>query len=85
MYCYSVSTPDSWARFTEDNLKRSGSERLQSDEYMNMAQNLINETTNDMWNQFNTVNESFEQRIFETNSAKEKIQNHLGAVSVQLS
>ena len=34
-----------------------------------------------MWNQYNTVNDAFEQRIHETNEAKEKIQNHLSAVS----
>jgi tektin-3 len=33
-----------------------------------------------MWNQFNTVNESFEQRLHETNQAKEKIQLHLSSI-----
>ncbi len=33
-----------------------------------------------MWNQYNTVNDAFEQRIHETSEAKEKIQNHLSAV-----
>jgi hypothetical protein len=67
-------------KFTEDNIKRSASERVQSDEYLNMADNLLKETATDMWNQYNTVNEAFEQRIHETNVAKDKIQNHLSAV-----
>ena len=46
-----------------------------------MADNLLKETASDMWNQYNTVNDAFEQRIHETNEAKEKIQNHLSAVS----
>lgn len=75
-----VATPDSWAKFTEDNIRRSASERAQSDEYLNMADNLLKETATDMWNQYNLVNESFEQRLHETNEAKEKIQNHLSAV-----
>ena len=67
-------------KFTEDNIRRSASERVQSDEYLNMADNLLKETATDMWNQYNTVNEAFEQRIHETNVAKDKIQNHLSAV-----
>lgn len=75
-----MATPESWARFTEDNIKRSAAERIQSDEYINVADNLLKETASDMWNQYNTVNDAFEQRIHETNEAKEKIQNHLSAV-----
>lgn len=75
-----VSTPDTWSKFTEDNIRRSASERAQSDEFMNMADNILKETANDIWNQFNTVNEAFEQRVNETNQAKDKIQNHLSAV-----
>ena len=47
---------------------------------MNAADNLMKETANDMWGQWNTVNGAFEQRVYETNEAKEKIQNHLNAV-----
>ncbi len=75
-----VSNPESWTRFTEDNIKRSVSERIQSDEYVNIADNLLKETSADIWNQFNAVNEAFEQRVHETNDAKEKIQSHLSAV-----
>ena len=71
-------------KFTEDNIKRSTSERVQSDEYLNMADNLLKETATDMWNQYNTVNEAFEQRIHETNVAKDKIQNHLSAVNISV-
>ena len=77
----SVSTPESWSRFTEENIKRSASERIQSDEYMNAADNLVKETSNDIWNQWNGVNSAFEQRVYESNEAKEKIQNHLNAVN----
>lgn len=75
-----VSTPESWSRFTEENIKRSASERIQSDEYMNAADNLVKETSNDIWSQWNGVNSAFEQRVYESNEAKEKIQNHLNAV-----
>jgi hypothetical protein len=46
-----------------------------------MADNLLKETATDMWNQYNLVNEAFEQRVHESNEAKDKIQNHLSAVS----
>lgn len=82
--CCSVSTPESWAKFTEDNIRRAASERAQSDEYMNMADNVLKETAQDMWNQFNAVNEAFEQRIHETNEARNKIQTHLSAVNETL-
>jgi len=75
-----VASPDSWAKFTEDNIRRSASERNSSDEALNMADNLLKETATDMWNQYNLVNDSFEQRLHETNEAKDKIQNHLSAV-----
>lgn len=81
MITKSVSSPETWARFTEDNIRRSASERAQSDDYMNMADNILKESAQDMWNQFNTVNEAFEQRIHETNEARNKIQTHLSAVS----
>lgn len=47
---------------------------------MNMADNVLKETAQDMWNQFNVVNEAFEQRIHETSEARNKIQTHLSAV-----
>jgi hypothetical protein len=51
---------------------------------MNAADNLMKETANDMWSQWNSVNGAFEQRVYETNEAKEKIQNHLNAVKNKL-
>jgi tektin-3 len=51
---------------------------------MNMADNVLKETAQDMWNQFNAVNEAFEQRIHETNEARNKIQTHLSAVNQTL-
>jgi trehalose-6-phosphate synthase len=48
---------------------------------LNAADNLLKETATDMWNQYNTVNQAFEQRIHETNEANDKIQNHLSAVN----
>lgn len=72
-----VSVPESWAKFTDDNILRSQSERAASAKLRDDIQNLLVVTANEMWNQFNKVNLSFTNRIAETADAKNKIQIHL--------
>lgn len=73
--------PESWAKFTDDNLLRSQSERAASAKLRDDIQNLLVVTANEMWNQFNKVNLAFTNRIAETADAKNKIQVHLAKVS----
>ncbi|OWK15004.1 TEKT3 [Cervus elaphus hippelaphus] len=72
-----VSVPESWAKFTDDNILRSQSERAASAKLREDIQNLLVVTANEMWNQFNKVNLAFTNRIAETADAKNKIQTHL--------
>ncbi|XP_030718189.1 tektin-3 [Orcinus orca] len=72
-----VSVPESWAKFTHDNILRSQSERAASAKLRDDIQNLLVVTANEMWNQFNKVNLAFTSRIAETADAKNKIQIHL--------
>ncbi|XP_007943778.1 tektin-3 [Orycteropus afer afer] len=72
-----VSVPESWAKFTDDNILRSQSERAASAKLREDIENLLVVTANEMWNQFNKVNLSFTNRIAETADAKNKIQIHL--------
>ncbi|XP_006877334.1 PREDICTED: tektin-3 [Chrysochloris asiatica] len=72
-----VSVPESWAKFTDDNILRSQSERADSTKLRHDIDNLLVVTANEMWNQFNKVNLSFTNRIAETADAKNKIQIHL--------
>ncbi|KAM5274856.1 tektin-3 [Ctenodactylus gundi] len=72
-----VSVPESWAKFTDDNILRSQSERAASAKLRDDIENLLVVTTNEMWNQFNKVNLAFTNRIAETADAKNKIQIHL--------
>ncbi|KAM5308252.1 tektin-3 [Glossophaga mutica] len=72
-----VSVPESWAKFTDDNILRSQSERAASAKLRDDIQNLLVVTANEMWNQFNKVNVAFTNRIAETADAKNKIQIHL--------
>ncbi|MXQ89438.1 hypothetical protein E5288_WYG000776 [Bos mutus] len=72
-----VSVPESWAKFTDDNILRSQSERAASAKLRDDIQNVLVVTANEMWNQFNKVNLAFTNRIAETADAKNKIQTHL--------
>lgn len=72
-----ISVPESWAKFTDDNILRSQSERAASAKLRDDIETLLVVTANEMWNQFNRVNVAFTNRISETADAKNKIQSHL--------
>ncbi|XP_068120204.1 tektin-3 [Hyperolius riggenbachi] len=72
-----ISIPDTWAKFTDDNILRSQSERAASAKLREDVENLLNVTSNEMWSQFNRVNVTFTNRISETADAKNKLQSHL--------
>ncbi|NWR62110.1 TEKT3 protein, partial [Bucorvus abyssinicus] len=72
-----ISVPESWAKFTDDNILRSQSERAASAKLRDNIENLLVVTANEMWRQFNAVNVAFTNRIAETADAKNKIQTHL--------
>lgn len=72
-----VSVPESWARYTEENIRRALSEISQSDELLNSSNQLMATSNNDMWSQWNHVNVSLENRVQEEQVAKNKIQAHL--------
>nr|XP_046234245.1 tektin-3 [Scatophagus argus]XP_046234246.1 tektin-3 [Scatophagus argus] len=73
----SLSLPDSWSKFTDDNILRSQSERAASHKLRDEIEILLNTTSNEMWNQFNNVNIAFTNRISETADAKNSLQTHL--------
>ncbi|XP_028824665.1 tektin-3-like [Denticeps clupeoides] len=73
----SISLPDSWSKFTDDNILRSQSERVASHKLRDEIEILLNTTSNQMWNQFNNVNVAFTNRISETSDAKNNLQTHL--------
>ncbi|NXH12897.1 TEKT3 protein, partial [Bucco capensis] len=72
-----ISVPESWAKFTDANILRSQSERAASSRLRNIIENLMVETANEMWSQFNKGNIAFSNRIAETADAKSKLQTHL--------
>ncbi|XP_016846786.2 tektin-3 [Anolis carolinensis] len=72
-----ISVPDSWAKFTDDNILRSQSERAASAKLRDDIETMLVVTANEMWNQFNKANVAFTNRISETADAKNKIQTYL--------
>lgn len=75
-----LSLPESWSKFTDDNILHSQSERAASHKLRDEIEILMSTTSNDMWNQFNNVNVSFSNRISETADAKNNLQTHLAKV-----
>ncbi|XP_006791004.1 tektin-3 [Neolamprologus brichardi] len=73
----SISLPDSWSKFTDDNILHSQSERAASHKLRDEIEILLNTTSNEMWNQFNNVNVAFTNRVSETADAKNSLQTHL--------
>ncbi|XP_034049686.1 tektin-3 [Thalassophryne amazonica] len=73
----SVSLPESWSKFTDDNILHSQSTRAASHKLRDEIEILLNTTSNEMWNQFNNVNVAFTNRISETSDAKHSLQTHL--------
>uniref|UniRef100_UPI00398EBFBA tektin-3 n=1 Tax=Pristiophorus japonicus TaxID=55135 RepID=UPI00398EBFBA len=72
-----ISVPESWAKYTDNNILRSQSERVASAKLRDDIENLLNSTSSEMWSQFNTLNVSLTNRISETADAKNKLQTHL--------
>ncbi|XP_029954441.1 tektin-3 [Salarias fasciatus] len=73
----SLSVPDSWSKFTDDNILLSQSQRAASHKLRDEIEILLNTTSNEMWNQFSNVNVAFSNRISETADAKNSLQTHL--------
>ena len=74
--------PESWAKFTNDNILRSQRERNSSKGMRGDIDSCLQETSNDMWVQNNSVNVAFSGRIAESMDARNSLQSHLARVSV---
>ncbi|MGH0144670.1 UNVERIFIED_CONTAM: hypothetical protein FKN15_029643 [Acipenser sinensis] len=72
-----VSMPESWAKFTDNNILRSQNERAASAKLRHDIETLLNTTSNEIWNHFNSVNVAFTNRLSEVADAKNKLQMHL--------
>ncbi|XP_054608972.1 tektin-3 [Dunckerocampus dactyliophorus] len=73
----SVSLPESWSKFTDDNLLCSQSQRAASHKLRDEIEILLNAASGEMWSQFNNVNVAFTSRVAETADARNSLQAHL--------
>jgi len=80
-----ISIPESWMKFTQDNITRSQKEREMSEKLRGAIDSLLRQCANDMWNTYNGVNNAFNARIQETNDAKNKLQAHLARTNHEIS
>lgn len=80
---YSVSVPETWAKFSNNNIQRSQSERGASKQMRNEIESVLNACANDMWQQWNNVNTSLTQRTQETTDARNKLHTHLSKVRLR--
>ncbi|XP_041365465.1 tektin-3-like isoform X1 [Gigantopelta aegis] len=72
-----VTIPVSWARYTQENIARSQKERASSERLRGEIDSCLRSCANEMWNNFNSVNNSFNTRIRETTDTRNKLQSHL--------
>lgn len=76
----SASTPETWARFTQDNLHRAERERLASANLRVLVDCILRDTAEDLRLQCDAVNLAFERRCEELEDARHKLENHLHKV-----
>ncbi|KAK0049209.1 tektin-3 [Biomphalaria glabrata] len=76
----SLSVPETWAKFSNNNIQRSQAERAASKNMRNEIESVINACNNEMWQEWNAVNVALNQRAQETTDARNKIQTHLSKV-----
>ncbi|XP_076450523.1 tektin-3-like isoform X1 [Babylonia areolata] len=72
-----LTIPESWARYTQENIARSQKERAASERLRGEIDSTLRHCANEMWNNFNGVNNAFNTRIRETTDARNKLQAHL--------
>ncbi|KAL8606870.1 hypothetical protein ACOMHN_036508 [Nucella lapillus] len=72
-----ITIPESWARYTQENIARSQKERAASERLRGEIDSTLRQCANEMWNNFNAVNNAFNTRIRETTDARNKLQAHL--------
>ncbi|GFO04275.1 tektin-3-like [Plakobranchus ocellatus] len=75
-----LSVPETWAKYSNNNIQRSQSERAASKNMRNEIESVINACNNEMWQEWNSVNVALNQRSQETTDARNRIQTHLSKV-----
>uniref|UniRef100_A0A8C8R799 Tektin n=1 Tax=Pelusios castaneus TaxID=367368 RepID=A0A8C8R799_9SAUR len=72
-----VSVPETWAKFSDDNIRYSQNARANSIRLRDETENTLENVSEEMWKQFTETNLAFTNRISETADTKNKLQTHL--------
>ncbi|NXN48680.1 TEKT5 protein, partial [Rynchops niger] len=75
-----VSNPETWAKFSEDNIRCSQHARANSAKLREEAEVRLESKSEEIWNHFISTNLAFNSRIAEVADAKNKLQAQLGKV-----
>ncbi|NXL84623.1 TEKT4 protein, partial [Alectura lathami] len=73
----SASTPETWARFSHDNIYRAERERLASINLRTLIDTILHDVSEDLRTQCAAVNEAFTKRCEELDDTKHKLEYHL--------
>ncbi|XP_066134348.1 tektin-5 [Saccopteryx bilineata] len=72
-----ISVPETWAKFSNDNIRHSQNMRANTIRLQEEAARLLETLSDQMWNQFTNTNLAFNARISEVTNAKNKLQTQL--------
>ncbi|XP_012503062.1 PREDICTED: tektin-5 [Propithecus coquereli] len=72
-----VSVPETWAKFSNDNIRHSQNMRANSIRLREEAEHLFETLSDQMWKQFTDTNLAFNARISEVMDVKNKLQTQL--------
>lgn len=75
--------PETWAKFSNDNIRHSQHTRADSIRLREEAASLFETLSDQMWKQFTDTNLAFTARIAEVMDVKNKLQTQLAKVSKQ--
>ncbi|POI22736.1 hypothetical protein CIB84_013516 [Bambusicola thoracicus] len=73
----SASTPETWAKFSHDNIYRAERERLASINLRTLIDNILHDVSEDLRMQCAAVNEAFAKRCLELDDTKHKLEHHM--------
>ncbi|OXB68784.1 hypothetical protein ASZ78_002199 [Callipepla squamata] len=73
----SASTPETWAKFSHDNIYRAEREKLASVNLRTLIDNILHDVSEDLRMQCVAVNEAFAKRCVELDDTKHKLEYHL--------
>jgi hypothetical protein len=77
-------TPDEWKDFSDKNILKSEREKNAAINLRSIVDGVLIQTYNDVVKQFDIVNVALENRIEETEKAKNKLETHLTKVFCQI-